>query len=523
MLNACRRGWIPVSTFVLAVAVGLVVAQEAKQEPKAQKQPAGKKGLRVPGGNLLAGEDAIPPCSLGHCHIADPQIYTICTGHNPPWGADVHIPTRETAGPNPPVGTLCWCSCSCLARSTKIRIPTGTIPLGDLKDNDKVQVVGEEGGKKVWVTKKVKSHGGSDPSTVEPYAIYVFSKDELLISNGKHLYLLADGKTLKRADRLTLKDKLMGVDFKPMDIIYLANREFPGSLHNFETDGAETSVNEHLIGTNGVISGDFFLQQKFARQDPTLLAEPQIGSPEYQKANPDYAKQPAGFEKDPRLAELPPTRVPPPANAKPFLPPYAEQAQPGMLRPLDDSVSYLKALQLTKLWKGYYPEIDYQVDWNNNTVNAVAWHDGTGRHVTVYGGLIRHSAMRWEGITLVLAHETGHHYGGDPRYSGSDLSCEGQADYWGALQGMRDVYPDEEYLTVILPAIDQIYKLFTGGLVYAIPKDEQQKLFQASLGCTHPPPDCRRDTYNAAVDLKPKPDCASFMEMKGGDPKKDKK
>jgi hypothetical protein len=66
---------------------------------------------------------------------------------------------------------------------------------------------------------------------------------------------------------------------------------------------------------------------------------------------------------------------------------------------------------------------------------------GQDRHVTVCGGLVRHPAITVYGVSLMLAHETGHHLAGPPfdpdlRF----LSWQGQADYWAAKEGMPRVF-----------------------------------------------------------------------------------
>jgi hypothetical protein len=108
----------------------------------------------------------------------------------------------------------------------------------------------------------------------------------------------------------------------------------------------------------------------------------------------------------------------------------------------------------------------------------------------------------------VYAHEVGHHYAGEPRYPAPNdwASCEGQADYWASLVSMRKVYPGEEYLDVIFPAAEQLYKLFSTGLRFSLSVEEQVIYFAGS--CNHPPADCRRDTYIAGAELRSKPSCA---------------
>src|SRR5690348_3328332 len=84
-----------------------------------------------------------------------------------------------------------------------------------------------------------------------------------------------------------------------------------------------------------------------------------------------------------------------------------------------------------------FPEIQYEVLWESTTINAQAWSLGSNRYVRVYGGLARHPALSKYGLSLALAHETGHHLGGapyDPALPHS--SNQTQADYWAARFGM---------------------------------------------------------------------------------------
>jgi hypothetical protein len=99
------------------------------------------------------------------------------------------------------------------------------------------------------------------------------------------------------------------------------------------------------------------------------------------------------------------------------------------------------ALRIMRRFGETFVSIEYDLLWDNPTVNAQAWLLGESRHVTVCGGLVRHPAMTACGIALMLAHETGHHLGGSPldpdlRY----LTWQGQADYWAAKKGMPRIF-----------------------------------------------------------------------------------
>ena len=99
------------------------------------------------------------------------------------------------------------------------------------------------------------------------------------------------------------------------------------------------------------------------------------------------------------------------------------------------------ALRILNQFVETFVGIEYDLLWDNPTINAQAWYFAERRHVTVCGGLVRHPAMTASGIALMLAHETGHHLGGPPldpdlRW----LTWQGQADYWAAKEGMPKVF-----------------------------------------------------------------------------------
>jgi len=198
-----------------------------------------------------------------------------------------------------------------------------------------------------------------------------------------------------------------------------------------------------------------------------------------------------------------------PNGAKHFLPDTMDKASPNSLFPKDSSVIRERAEELAEYFKKYYPDVIYHIDWDDDTVNAYAWKEGEQRHVALLGGLLRHKALQIQGIALVLAHELGHHYAGEPTYSGG-LSCEGQSDYWGAGTGMRTAY-SSSYRETLSPAIEQVYTLFKKGVVNESSVQDEARRFQDSKGCSHPPADCRRETYLAAMEGKPKPECAGLQ------------
>jgi hypothetical protein len=64
----------------------------------------------------------------------------------------------------------------------------------------------------------------------------------------------------------------------------------------------------------------------------------------------------------------------------------------------------------------------------------------------MFGGLARHPAITYDGFAAVACHETGHHLGGAPVFSGDDswASVEGEADYYAMLKCLRRLFEKDD-------------------------------------------------------------------------------
>jgi len=459
-------------------------------------------------------QDDVPPCPGQHCSRISDRINETCKrqGHS---GDRVYLILAD--------GSECWCKCSCAALNTPVAVATGKwMRIQDFEVGDTVLTATRD---RRWTAKEVKfSDGTLGDGTQVPGAIYIKTTNNIeLIVTADHPFLLADGH-LQQAHRLTKTDKLMSADFSPVGIKLLAPGLYAGGIWNISTTTSNAPgepLEDHLINMAGIISGDFYAQLYLV--EGALLKSPAIGTTEYSDRNTsdriefDGRIAPTGIDKS---QFVPYRKFTPPPGAVSLLPDYMTKAKPGMLRPLDDSLSLENAEYVAWLFKRIFGQVDIHVReyWDDDTVNAYAWKEGSQRHVALLGGLIRHVAIQKEGLALVTAHEIGHHYGGAPTYPGSDLSCEGQADYWATWIGMRDVFPGTEYYRWTRPGIDQLHSLFSSGLLIAAGEEYQKALFDRTAGCGHPPADCRKETYLAGMRLDPKPSCASLTRRAQGDP-----
>jgi len=448
---------------------------------------------------------AAGPCTPQHCQNIKGQVDATCHGTGT---GLVYVPT-----PNDP-NVWCWCKCSCVAGNTLVKVAEGQYsPISELKAGGDVLALGKSG---KWETAKIISSDGlGDDSTKIPFAIFVKLENGIsLITAPDHVFWMPNQKLI-RADRLTTKDKLvLSQSLKSVKVISVAPGDYYGSLWNIVAT-SETDVSSpygHLIDTGGVVSGDWAIQRK---ETQSLTSAPQIGTSEYIKANSNFLKS---LESAPETMTLDEERgysfkpykpVEIPSDAIYLLPPGEDQAKPMELYPLDYTIPYEMAEYLVNHYKVYYPDVTYQVDWLNDAVNAVAFIRSGRRYIVLYGGLLRHHRIQVEGAGLVTAHELGHHYGGSPKYPNNPwASCEGQSDYWGAKIAQRKVWWGEYAIEQTTKGAEQLRDLFSNGLLTSSGKVEPKGI------CSHPPAQCRYDTYMAGLRLQPKPACAGDPNLK---------
>jgi hypothetical protein len=410
-------------------------------------------------------------------------------------------------------GSYCWCKCSCLASNTPVATDSSAWkPIGELKVGDTVLALQSDNSwKKAPV---VFSDGTTMPEKPFPYAVYISTASGTsIVVTADHLFLMPDG-SLKRADRLAPSDKLVDAALKPTNITALVAGSYHGPIHHIAATRWDGNVTKdgHLINTSGVISGDYFVE--LYMNQPALLSDLQVGSSEYEKK---YGEM-LGIKDLKTVIDLggkakfiPGRKFMAPPEAVPFLPPGQDIAAAGKLQPLDYTIPYEMAEYLVNHYKRFYPEVVFHIEWFDDRVNAFAWREGSVKHVAILGGLLRHVAIQQEGAGLVLAHELGHHYGGPPFYPNSPLSCEGQSDYWGALVAERNVWWGHYALQQIQAGSQQLYNLFAFGLLVGNLFEVDAITPRLQGICTHPPAQCRLDTYLAAMRLDPKPSCAGII------------
>jgi hypothetical protein len=432
----------------------------------------------------------------------------------------------------------CWCVCSCLAVDTPISTPTGTIKVQDVVAN-KTEVLAA--GRNMKFTPYLVTQASRSAPGITEHTIYLHYRlsdgamHELVVSRD-HVFLLSTGE-LTRADRLSINDQLMDRNAKPVQLLEVLWGSYDGIFYEFATkmEPPDPELTGHLILTNGVISGDFAVQAFVNLASPTHVAQPAahtplrlvnvtnrpvVGSREWRAANSKPA--PVAHTAALASAAAKPVKVNTgnfvsaalkkivvPPHASSFLPPlqaaFLEEFAPK--RDYNDPYYEQMGTYIEKFFSGWYPDVTYQVDWYSDEVNAHSWVSQGKKNVLLIGGLCRIVGFDFEGICLAIAHELGHFYGHcvDPK---SGVTCEGEADYWGAKIILRKVWFGEFYPDNTTKAISQLTTLFNylhlAGSAQRPPAMETDK-----LGNKYPPNQCRIDTFKAAMALDLKPACAA--------------
>jgi len=451
-----------------------------------------------------------PPCSSEHCGGVQNNINNICKAQGWPVGNPVF-----TTEPQHPDG--CYCCCSCLALGTPVAAPEGVRPIEAFQIGDQVLAAGKD---LQWDSKYVEFSQGTGVGSKNTFSIFVQFGQESLIVTSDHLFLMPD-KTLKRADRLSNLDSLVRQDGSTVSVSSVHIGDFYGGFHHIatSTEQPDQDLSGHLIITNGIVSADYAAQlflrngeEDVAGLTPDQDSLPIVGTPEHVEFYGDQPELLLGtaiknsgvvsmladvMPSTPAFVPASQTRIDIPDNACSFLSDDDAEAikAAGTFRSFTDPSGQQWAEYLSTQFAAFYPNIQYLVDWADNTVNAYAYVQNGQRYVTLKGGLLRLSFIEVEGIALVLAHETAHHVGGSPTFPGG-LTCEGQSDFFGANVVMRKVWFGPYYITVMNRAIPQM-QAFLGGTA------------GGGTPCSHPPGPCRISTYQAALAAQPKPACAA--------------
>lgn len=172
----------------------------------------------------------------------------------------------------------------------------------------------------------------------------------------------------------------------------------------------------------------------------------------------------------------------------------------------------------------------FESNWNSNTVNIYAkkekvpWNKWT---IQVHGALARMSQLTKDGFYLAICHELGHLVGGFPQKDYTQMSAEGQADYYathvcarkifGAMEKKRPLLRGDVKVELCDKNFDTVFDqnvcyrslfaaksladtLYVANKQVRSPEIDQPDTFKVKLTYQlHTPAQCRLDTYIAGI------------------------
>ncbi len=186
-----------------------------------------------------------PACPEGHCSHVNATIKKFCDDN----GLKGQFPVIKD-------GTICDCPCSCVIGDTQILLNTKfeSTPIKNLQVGDNVAVVGERMG----TSKVTRFMGDISPVTHKVVRLQTDSKHELAVSNN-HTFV-KPSKVLVQAEQLSVGDEILDVNGKPVKVINLTSNDMTAQLFNLVVNEGSDNPSDHIIGTQGLMSGDYMLQ-----------------------------------------------------------------------------------------------------------------------------------------------------------------------------------------------------------------------------------------------------------------------
>jgi hypothetical protein len=176
--------------------------------------------------------------------------------------------------------------------------------------------------------------------------------------------------------------------------------------------------------------------------------------------------------------------------------------------PTHSNVGKDMAYYLFRLFKGFYPNVEFSLEIEDDSPNAYAYINHEKPFIIVNGGLIRTDIVDFNLLTLIIACNLGSIYGGVP-LNKAGYSCRGQADYMSTAKVLKEVLYGPLLEAVAGHAMDKVKELFS--------KIEPEHA-DAGEGCNGIPIDCRLEAMWAGLMSMPLPECAGgpkkpFLEV----------
>lgn len=418
----------------------------------------------------------------------------------------------------------CYCCCGCFANETLVAEDSMHYKaIEDFRIGDLVYAA-DDASLASWSQKIVRFSAGTGNFAAQSTLIKVNygneGKENYLLVNRPQLFLMPDKKLKAAAKLVPGRDQLVLYDGSTVPVNSLEVGQYKKGLHHIATSSEPAkNMDGHLILAKGVVCGDYALQQAmtYTESVKALLVEghealPEFGTKEYIQTHSHLvANTFRSALSEAEAVKLPKEVFEPhglkgavstPEHVHYFI--SKAQAwdieQKGHAAPPASAAGRDMIHYLFTIFKGFYPDVVFYVDNENESPNAYSFIEYGTPIVIVNGGLLRHVAIKFEALALVIAHELGHLNGGAP-LNEAGYSCEGQADYVAVYGILPQVFYGLRAIPIIKAGVEQIKEFFDDIL----PDNRKGK---AGSKCMDVGIDCRLSVMEAAFTMLPLPECA---------------
>lgn len=475
----------------------------------------------------LANAKKIDPkatlCDNWVCTTVPDYIYKFCHCEPPnpkqdpcPYAGNSPVPVYKESG------AICYCCCSCFAWHTPLAVPSGDPkPIQTFVVGDNVLAAGAD---LQWKPYAVQFSDGIPPGPdygKTMFSIYYQLPEGVssLVVTADHVFLLANGK-LQRAEFLVPgESELISADGAPVPVLAIEVGGWYGGVHHIATSqDPATSVDGHLLNAKGIVSGDWALQIADI-EGGAIVDAAHAGEGPARASTAAFVEAHGHLEGDifthaVKGAEWQHARheqFRPYASAISQVPESAmrfvtrQQAQDIYKNASQAPVSSIGGQDIVnylfRLFQGFYPDVNFRLEWGEVMPNAFSWFSFGVPFVVVNGGLVRTEGVDYNTLAVIIAHELGHLYGGAPLTGDGTYSCEGQADYAAIIGVLRSVMYVNSYYGVASGGIEGVTNLFN----FIDPDHRKGVPGQTCDGISI---DCRLEAFNAGLRTQSLPQCA---------------
>lgn len=196
-----------------------------------------------------------PNCSQGHCTAVGAVAMETCQDNADILGLDLETyKSRGGAAVTSENGRVCQCPCSCVVAETLIGTEKGQVAIKDLEKDSKISTPLAKNSFASMVSLMASS---MENLTVQKTS---FSNGTTIVSSPNHTFITPNEMIIS-AEKLKNGDRVMGAKGDILTVVASPEKGmFDGTLYNLIVSKDSQVASDHVLDTEGVLSGDWMLQ-----------------------------------------------------------------------------------------------------------------------------------------------------------------------------------------------------------------------------------------------------------------------